>query len=229
MDDKDTPNVWWMEASSSDRDQTIIKPYFADVDLKNDRLEEMAEMGRALNSHSAYPPQYVPDEFRWVLQNLSDKDRDLPDAFFSISRALVVSEAMRNTLVHFDLGTSQIFECPLFEIKARDKMGRTEADRSKQDPRRWFILHISEEKPALLPEKSKDLSKYPKKGSGFFRMDVPDNPGLTLSKDIALNGPHIWKQKGLSGVFFFTDTILSAIKAKGLRTHAMKFVPCRLV
>ena len=72
--------VWWMQASSSDRDQTIIKPYFADVDLKNDRLEDMAEMGLALNSPSAYPPQYVPD------------------AFFSISRALVMSEAMRDTL-----------------------------------------------------------------------------------------------------------------------------------
>ena len=91
-------------------------------------------MARALNSHNTCPPQYVPDEIRWVRQNLSDKDRNLADPFFSISRALVVSEAMRDTLAQFELGSSQFFECSLFEIKAKNKLGRNEADRSKQNP-----------------------------------------------------------------------------------------------
>ena len=60
-------------------------------------------------------------------------------------------------------------------------------------------------------------------------MDVPDNSGLALSQDIALSGPKNWRQRGLSGVFFFDDAVTGPVKAKGLRTHAIKFNPCRLV
>ena len=107
-------------------------------------------------------------------------------------------------------------------------MGRTEADRSKQDPRRWFILHISESKEALMPEKSIGLRENPPK-SGFYNVHAPEKPTVALNRDIALNGPQIWKQRVLTGVFFFTDAIKSAIETKGLRTHAIKFNPCLLV
>lgn len=135
---------------------------------------------------------------------------------------------MRDVLSGFDLGSSQFFECPLFDIKASDKRGRNEADRSKHDPRRWFILHTSETKQAFIPEESKGLRERPR-SPGTFSIHATEKPTVAVRREIALNGPHIWHQRELIGVFFFNDTIKSAIKAKSLRAHDIKFNPCLLV
>jgi hypothetical protein len=50
-----------------------------------------------------------------------------------------------------------------------------------------------------------------------------------VNRNIALNGPRIWRQRGLNGVFFSTGAIKSAVEAKGLRIHDITFNPCLLV
>ncbi|MGD9294400.1 MAG: hypothetical protein PVI41_05910 [Roseobacter sp.] len=164
MTDTTAEKVWWTAPIRSDVKTIAIKPYFSDVDLENSRLEDMAQMERSIQSYRPYPADYIPDELRWFQRVVTEKDRNLPDAFKGYAGTLVISEAMRDVLAEFDLESSQMFECPLYDIKPTDdklarKLGRTEADRTRQDPRRWFLRHISETKTALRVEHVKDLEE----------------------------------------------------------------------
>lgn len=228
VSDAQCEKVWWADPTSAYVKQHDIKPYFSDVDLENSRLQDMAEMARRLGSYRPYPNELIPDELRWYQRVVSDKDRNLPDAFQGHAHCPVISEAMRNVLTNFDLGSSQFFECPLYEILPSSKQGRTEADRSKQDPRRWFLFHVSETKESLNLDESSGLHERPRQ-PGFFSVFGDEKPTIALDRDIALGGPPIWREPNLASVVFYSDTVKRAIMAKGLRTPALKFRPCLLV
>jgi hypothetical protein len=226
MEKKEQEKVWWTVPSSAYVKLIDIKPYFSDVDLENDRLEDMANMERSLGSYEPYPDQFVPDELRWYQSSVSEKDRNLPDFFKGHSFAPIISEAMYDVLSEFDLGSSQFFECPLYEIKASNKLGRTEADRSKLDPRRWFLFHLSVVKSVLNLEQSSNLSENPYQ-PGFY--SPSEDTVIAINAEQAANGPPIWRDPSLVSVYFFTDAAKRKIMAKGLRTPSLRFKPCLLV
>lgn len=228
MSDVSIEKIWWTQPRSAFVKQYDIKPYFSDVDLKHDRLEDMAEMARRLGSYRPYPKELMPDELRWYQMTVSDKDRNLPDAFKGYAHAPVISEAMRDVLASFDLGSSQFIECPLYEILPSSKQGRTEADRSKQDPRRWFLFHVSETKAALNLDKSTGLHERPRQ-PGLYSVYGDEKPIIALNRDVAFSGPPIWREPNLASVVFYSDAVKRAIMAKGLRTPALKFKSCLLV
>ncbi len=226
--DNQRENVWWTEPNGAYVKQINIAPFFADVDMKNSRLQEMAGMEQALYSHVPYPAEYVPDELRWVQRTVTDKDRDLPDAFQGYAGSPVISEALRDVLAGFELGTSQFFECPLYDVKSMDKAGRHEVDRSKKDPRRWFLFHVPETKDVLLPGHSKGLLESSSR-PGFYFPHGDKNPVIALNRELSLSGPPIWRDPHLVDVFFFNDAVKRAIEAKSLRTPSFRFKPCLLV
>ena len=55
--DNQREQVWWTEPSGAYVDQIDIKPYYADVDLDNNRLQDMAGMSRSLRSYLPYPTE----------------------------------------------------------------------------------------------------------------------------------------------------------------------------
>lgn len=107
-------------------------------------------------------------------------------------------------------------------------MGRTDADRSKQDPRRWVLFHVSATKQTLLADASENLIDIPELPDTFAVSRDPSTI-VAASCDIALQRPVIWRDPSLIGVFIFHDIVKRAIVAKGLRTPAFNFKPCLLV
>lgn len=228
MTETEEAKVWWAYPGSAWVKQIDIKPYFADVVMEGDRLQDMADMSDALRSYLPCPPESIPDELRWYQRVVTDKDRNLPDAFQGYAGTPVVSEAMRDVLSEFDLGSSQFFECPLYELKATGNRDSNEADRSKQDPRRWFLMHISETKQTLEIDRSSGIHES-RMHQGIFYVRQDENPVVAIKRDIATAGSPIWRDPSLPGVFIFNDSVKRAIMAKGLRTPAFKFEPCILV
>lgn len=220
--------VWWCDPSPVRVKPFPIRPYFSDVDMENSRLQDMASMSYALRTPAPYPAEFIPDELRWVAMSVPEKERDLPDAFLGSTGPPVISEALRDVLAKFDLGSSQFLECPLYDIKAKNKRGRNTADRSKQDPRRWFLLHISEVRDVVLPEHSKSLfesAQHP----GFFHTSEGENSVVALDRERSLSGPPIWRDPKLNSVHFFNDAVKTEIEKRNLRTPALRFHPCVLI
>lgn len=205
-----------------------IKPYFSDVDLENSRLDDMASMSRYLRSYDPIPPEFIPDELRWYLKTVTEKDRNLPDALSGHAGTPVVSEAMRDVLSEFDLGSTQFFELPLYELKATGRAGRTEADRSKKDPRRWFLMHVTEIKDVIRPEQCEEINENPRKPGSYSVFSANDTV-IAIDHAVADKGAVIWRDPKMYRVHFFADAVKRAMTAKSLRTPAFKFKPCLLV
>ena len=229
MTEAEEPKIWWALPSSAYVKRFYISPYFSDVDLEVERHEDMGKMERILRSYQPIPPELTPDELRWYKRPVTEKDKNLPDAFKGQAGAPVISEAMYDLLSTFDLGSSKCFELPLYELKASGRAGRTEADRSKKDPRRWFLLHVTETKDALRPDQCVDLTPFYPEQHGRYEVFGNQNPTIALDREIALDGPPIRRDPKLLNVYFFADAVKRTMAAKGLRTPAFKFKPCLLV
>lgn len=229
MKNAENSKIWWAEPMSAYVKRFAVTPYFSDVDLEIERSSDMAKMERYLSSYQPCPPEFIPDELRWYQKTVTEKDRNLPDAFSGHAGAPVVSEAMRDVLSEFDLGSTQFFELPLYELKATGRAGATEADRSKKDPRRWFLMHVTEIKDTLRPEHCIELDPGHPRNPGLHRVFGNQNPTIALDRETALSGPPIWRDPKILHVYFFADAIKSAMAAKALRTPAFKFKLCLLV
>ena len=159
---------------------------------------------------------------------MPDKARNLPDAFKGHMGAIIISEAFHDVITQFDLGGTQIFELPLYELSAMDKMGRTEPDRSRQDPRRWFLFHVMDFKECLRVEASEKLIKQPVKAE-VYKVSGDEEKVVAIDGAVAAQGPDIWMNRRLRNITFYSDPLKRAIKAAKLRTPIIKFHPCRIV
>ncbi|MEM1350910.1 MAG: hypothetical protein AAGF27_01120 [Pseudomonadota bacterium] len=228
MTSDQTPKIWWAEPSSAYVKHFDIKPYFSDVDLQTERVDDMASMSRYLRSYDPIPREFVPDELRWYQRPVTEKDKNLPDAFQGYAGTPVISEAMFELLSEFDLGSSRCFELPLFELKTSGRAGRTQADRSKKDPRRWFLLHVTETKSSIRPEQCEYIRENPR-SPGHYNVFSSDATTIAIDCETAVEGPPVWRDPSMYRVYFFADAVKRAMAAKGLRTPAFKFKPCLLV
>lgn len=71
----------------------------------------------------------------------------LHDAFRQF--ALTISPKLRDVLVQFDLGSTRLFEVPVYE-----EDGETLSSFSP-----YYVLHVTETKPTLIPEESKNIER----------------------------------------------------------------------
>lgn len=210
-----------------------IKPYFEGVTVENIMFEEMAEMSKRIHQNRFFPPLFDdtnrPDELRWFLSKVPEKARNLPDIFMAHMGALIISEAMRDVLVQFNLGQTQIIELPLYELSAMTKRGRTEADRSKQDPRRWFLLHVVDYKTTLVASASEKL--HWRGNEEYHYYDIYQSEAALVGVDYraAKEGPDLWLDPELPDIYFFSDPLKRAIQSAKLRAPILKFKSCLLI
>jgi hypothetical protein len=232
MSKTEEQRVWWTDHGTAHVRGQQVKPYFADVSLENDMLEEMGELNMRLLHNPQFPIAFDdsnrPDELRWFYSKVPDKARNLPDAFMGHMGAIIISEAFHDVITQFDLGGTQIFELPLYELSAMTKMGRSEPDRSKQDPRRWFLFHVTDFKDCLRVEASENLIKRPVKAE-VYTVSADEEKVVAIDGAVAAQGPDIWMDRRLRNITFYSDPLKRAIEAAKLRTPIIKFQPCRIV
>ena len=142
---------------------------------------------------------------------------------------ILISQSMKGLLEQFDLGESQIFELPLYDASKVYPGGRVDADRTKTDPRRWFLLHILEKRDALLPEFCVGLhnstAKLPDKPPHWsINHDVP--PELTIDPD-AVGAGDLWRDPKASQFLFFSDALKREIKAQKMKARLLSFKRCK--
>lgn len=226
---------WWTNPrAATGRRGVQIKPYFAEVTIENVMLEEMGELNARLlqqrNVSIMFDDTNRPDELRWFHSKVPEKSRNLPDIFEGHMGALVISEAMRDVFVQFNLGQTQIIELPLYELSTMTKRGRTEADRSKRDPRRWFLLHVVDYKPSVVVDACEILHKrYADDDREVYAVYSDETPVIAVDGNVAADGPDIWLDTRLRSIFFFSDPLKRAIQSAKLRAPILKFKPCKTI
>lgn len=127
----------------------------------------------------------------------------------------VISEAFRNLLLDFDLGSTQIVEVPYVHPHGLPVSGH------------WFLFHISETKTCLVPEQSTGIKKH-ELGIALWVSDWSTRELLAVTAASA-DGTDVWIDLSMEVRIFFSDRLKSAITAAGVRSRGMKFQRCLVV
>ena len=190
-----------------------------DFHLPNNTVGCRAELSRAFHDPTGKPlrSDLVPDYIFFSLRDISSSYRDKTPDWVQISGGIfVISERFRDFLSGFDLGTSQIFEVPLFEN-----------DQKTRRPGRWFILHICETKDTLVADQSLGLERDGI-AEGFWRSKYAQQDVLAVRVSSA-EGADLWIDIHMAGRIFMSDRLKSAIKPAGIRVRFMPLRPCIVV
>ena len=142
----------------------------------------------------------------------------LRDAFRQF--ALTISSKLRDVLVQFDLGSTRLFEVPVYE-----EDGETLSTFSP-----YYVLHVTETKPTLIPEESKNVRR-----PNPLKLPEPDpstpwvgryHDELAVKASSAM-GVDLWADEMLYGRLFFSDRLKQAIDASGIQSKALTLVQAR--
>ena len=143
----------------------------------------------------------------------------LLDAFRQF--ALTISPILRDVLVQFDLGSTRLFEVPIYE-----EDGETLSSFSP-----YYVLHVTETKPTLIPEASKNIER-----PNLLNLPEVDlktrwmytlHPDELAVKATSGTGVDLWADKVLFGRLFFSDRLKRAIDAADIQSTALTFVQAR--
>lgn len=141
------------------------------------------------------------------------------DAFMVVNGVLVVSQALRDILVQFNIGETQLFEVP---IHADDKG-------TPSGLPNHFVLNVHHHRPTLIVEKSLRIEQPT---SHFRPVPPPDAPweGIYSLEELAVDAGAIgeadlWHDPRISRRFFLSDRLKQAIDAAGLKVKAMDLYP----
>lgn len=139
------------------------------------------------------------------------------DAFISENGLMIVSPAVRDVLVQFELGASQLIEVPVY----RDMAGTP----SEYPPH--FVLHVMEHKSCFVPEASLNVEQPPKwdgsppdpdkKWRGIYRTDTP------ALRAFAADGADMWCDPILRHRIFVSDRLKQALDAARIKSQGLKF------
>lgn len=221
---------WWTEPASVYIRAKKVKPYLTGIDAPDARLNDMGNLNlQMMGARRPLVPEEVPQELRWMVRHVTETQRRLGDACKIFMGGLLVSEDFKTTVSKFDLGRTQFFELPLYEAASIDKMGNSYPDRTKQDPRRWYLMHLTDYKPTLRPDHSKDIRELTRSGEPRWKIIVPGKPTIAVDADAASAGPDIWREQLIPTIICFSDPVKKAIKSAKLRTPALAFKPCRVI
>lgn len=143
----------------------------------------------------------------------------LIDAFYAYS--LTISPKLRDVLAQFDLGSTRLYEVPIYE-----EDGET---LSSYPP--YYVLHVTETKPTLILEESKHIDQPIEPGQTKPKPDAFWRPRLKpdelAAKASAAVGVDIWADPILKRRLFVSDRLKQAIDAAGIRSKALTFVQAR--
>ena len=134
---------------------------------------------------------------------------------FFIANALpVVSGAVAEVMSQFNLGQASLHPVPVLK---RDKETSIEGD--------WFFLNYGNVKHVFLPEQSREVRRI--ETTDYWTMPINPKDGDVAVTADALKGPDIWVDPRCRKVFYVSEALASAIRARKLSNHF--FVKCAVV
>lgn len=166
------------------------------------------------------PRSHAPDYLYFNVYDLPKKKKEsLLDMFRVRDGLIVISERLYDLFQQFDTGATQFFEVPLFEYNQKDRR-----------PGVYYILHIAEQKRALVPEASQELQlrgTTEQDGDIWYNSLITDK--IAVSAKIAATGVDLWMDPNMRERIFFSDRLKTAFKDAGIKASALKFLPCKVV
>ncbi|MGB7244994.1 MAG: DUF1629 domain-containing protein [Sulfitobacter sp.] len=166
------------------------------------------------------PRSHAPDYMYFNVYNLPEKKKNALGDMFKIRDGLIIiSERMYALLQQFDTGATLFFEIPLFEYNQTDRR-----------PGTYYILHIAEQKQALVPEESEEIKL---RGTNAQQGDIwynDYNTGkIAVSAKSAAAGADLWMDTNFRERIFVSDRLKVAIKEAGIKASALTFLPCKVI
>ena len=164
----------------------------------------------------AFEPKVLASGARVVLLPQSSQD-----AFKVCGAMIVVSERLKDVLARFDLGKTRLLPVTLMESKGTPFDGT------------YYILHIGEAKPTLIPEASENLrqvtpwgSDTPRPGAPWRPFEIPDVLGVRAE---AAKGVDLWHDPQLEDRIFFSDRLRQAIEAEELSAKSLTLQEAKVI
>lgn len=148
----------------------------------------------------------------------------LKDAFKIKDGLRVISPALRDVLVQFDMDGVQLFEVPIHADETGAPSGLPN----------HYVLNIYGGKDALIPELSENIEKPIIRAAGYTeplpnaKWTAVHSTDIVALKAEALQGADLWRDPEYRSTFFFSDRLKQAIDAAGLKTKALSFAPTRI-
>lgn len=140
----------------------------------------------------------------------------LPD-FFAINGFLLVSAAFADVLTNFNLGSGYLHRMELFQ-----------GNRTEAIPGDWFVLVFGCSQAAFLPDRSTGGYKHPEMWpEGRWKIHKPVDRQIAVSAS-ALRQCDLWIDPRLSGAFFMSEGLETALKANKL-TRTVRRALCTIV
>ncbi|WP_298495757.1 DUF1629 domain-containing protein [uncultured Maritimibacter sp.] len=155
-----------------------------------------------------------------------DGQRKVPsgvrDAFKIIDGLQVISPALRDILVQFDMTGVQLFEVPILADLNGTSSGLPN----------HFVMNVYGTKNALIPELSENIERPIVDGETAPRPNVRWAPKYELYVPAVSassgEGADIWRDPNLMSTYFFSDRLKSAIDAADLKVKALSFAQARV-
>jgi hypothetical protein len=207
------PKIW----NTTFTDHTINLRYI-DYQIPDSTLQRRVDGSRGFKWPDGKPlpldliPEYLFFKYRDANEDYKAKT---PDLAMIINDLTIISEKFRDLLAGFDMGTSLIHEVPLCEH-----------DQTTRRPGRWFILHITENKKTVIPEKSENVEEINR--SGHWRSRIAQEDILAVHADAA-QGADLWIDPHYRGRIFLSDRLKSALKPAGIRVLKLPLRPCTVI
>lgn len=173
--------------------------------------------------------EWKPDPFNDAPIRLEFKDEvatistSIRDVFIILNGYLVVSSAFRDVLIRFDLGSTQLFEVPIFLSDGVTPSGH----------RSHYLLHVTETRPTLISEQSKNIRRGVRPGetepppSARWKDTYEPDDLAVLASSAA--GVDLWADTILQRRLFFSDRLKQAIDAAGLVSDGLDFMTTRVM
>lgn len=144
------------------------------------------------------------------------------DAFITIGGLRVISPALRDILVQYDLTGVQLFEVPIL----------ADLNGAPSGLPNHFVLNVYGSKDALIPELSENIERQvapretqPRPNAKWIPTNDLDVVAVSAS---AGEGADIWCDQNLKHTYFFSDRLKAAIDAAGLKVKALSFAQTRV-
>lgn len=185
----------------------------------NDKMVEFIQatrdFGEVVNKEAAPTSLYFDGS--------DELTKSTQDAFVVIGGLLIVSAALRELLLQFEIEGTQFFEVPI----------RADADGTQTGLPNHYVLNVTASKDALIPELSENIEKPIFYGQSEPSPNAKWGPtggpmDVVAIKAGAEEGVELWRDPNFRSTFIVSDRLKQAIDASGLKTKALSFAPTRV-
>ena len=220
------PPVWYWDFTDSDEGRKSVKARVWADSWQALSIDDKLRIGTLIREHySEFPGSQEPDCI--FINTHHPVSRSFPDLAVMNGAALFVSGALIDLLSQFNLGPSPMIELPFFDQKNispyGDRAPDLRPDRDKPIPGRWGMLHVLARKSAFVPEQARYFRgpcRSTFDGTQEWRLDPGENFVVALKAATVCKGVDIWRDPRLPNFMFFSDRLITAIGASGLRMPA---------